>query len=83
MMSAPLRLLRVCLLSATLVGRWTACSIVCVVDFLSMTSPILFLHFRFFLLFFFFVDSKVLSFLLVVLIIFFLFFLDLVVELAL
>ena len=47
MMSAPLRLLRVCLLSATLVGRWTACSIVCVVDFLSMTSPILFLHFRF------------------------------------
>ena len=78
MMSAPLRPLRVCLLSATLVGHWTACSIACVVDFLSMYSPILFLHFPFF-----FVVSKVLSFLLVVFLISFLFLPDLVVELAL
>ena len=50
------RPLRVYVLGATLVGHWTVCSIVCVVDFLSMSSPILFLHFRFF-----FVVSKVLS----------------------
>ena len=43
------------------------------VDFLSMSSPILFLRFRFFLLFFF-VVSEVLSFMLVVLLIFFFFF---------
>ena len=34
--------LRVCI-SATLASHWTACSIVCVVDFLSMSSTILFL----------------------------------------
>ena len=66
----PPRPLRFCVLSATLVGHYTACSIVCVVDFLSMSSPILFLHFHFF----FFVVSKVLSFLLVLLLIFFFFF---------
>ena len=77
MMSTPPRPLRVCVLSATLVRHWTACSIVCVVDFLSMSSSILLC-----ICISFFVVSKVLSFLLVVLLIFF-FFLDRVVELAL
>ena len=38
----------VCAISATIVGHWTACSIVCVLDFLLMSSPILLLRFSFF-----------------------------------
>ena len=39
MMSTPRRPLRVCVLSATLVGHWTTCSIVCVVDFFIGVLP--------------------------------------------
>ena len=39
MTSTPSRPLRVCVLSATLVGHWTACSIVCVVDFFIGVLP--------------------------------------------
>ena len=66
---APPRPLRVCVLRATLVGHLTACSIVCVVDFLSMhvlTNSVFASVF--------FVVSTVFSFLLVVLLIFFSFF---------
>ena len=38
----------VCIKCHTSCGHWTACSIICVVDFLSMSSPILFLHLHFF-----------------------------------
>ena len=82
MMSTPPRRLRVCVLSAPLASRPLnslldrMCTLLI---FLSMSSPILFLH----CVSFFFV-FKVLSFLLVVLLIFFsFFFLDLLVELAL
>ena len=37
-----------CVINATIVGHWKACSIVCVLDFLLTSSPILFLHFSFF-----------------------------------
>ena len=67
---APPRPLRVCVLRATLVGHWTACSIVCVVDFLSMhvlTNSV-------FASVFFLPFLKYFSFLLVVLLSFFSFF---------